>query len=807
MARCYDGIVSAGTALLDVANSGKTTSEIMGALAPLLTTTLEQSSGEVLVALSRLRNYCGTRRYRRRFVQRVAPCLVRPPNAAMWCLRHQSDMEPIVAAVEMILDNAPDVFGPGWYERGRSMLKDNTRHAMNLQKAATSLRLLKSTVGSIMAIGGLGAKGKGGMREAASLYKDTLAEWEASALEKGVRQSISDIFSRDWSRISALSPSPRDSDGSTLGSRQRRGISTAKSKEWDSTSTSATIGSGSTSSTKSPRPTENAKVPLSPWGAHAAGSQLPSADALESTFGPSFSSQNVFVEDGNERPTSPPLSPKRDAGSSKTTATPKTPPHHYHVDFDRISLPNLQGGEQPPSTPQNWSPGRRAMLAPLSPQSSVGHASVSSARSGVSTNHMSATREQYRALTSTSTDRKRTVAACRALRAQITQFEDAFVQMHGRAPKGAAERAPLASTYMQYREWKRAIRADAACRIQALCRGARVRAMLARGKDRRVADFVARRATRWSPASSRPLIHLSIPLDMGGDDSDVTMSRTRLETRTGQRLDDGVEVEMIPAPSTPASASPNWRNRQQRSPQQSTVGATSPTATIASQGQRSSSSSTTTPTRSRSGLPDISVMSLAELQQRKRELKQQLKIYDMNFHAQHGRMPEKREKEPIRHLYESYNAYKNQITVIEKGEAQPGPGTAAFRGVPDSPPATAADAAAPPVSVHPAHQDSEHASSPGQASLARIPSGGSEKTELNDYQEEADGPIPEVSSHDLASLKAEKATLHQALRLYEKDFFRQHRRQVSSFADIRPVASQYRRYKEIKKAIAQISSG
>ena len=120
-------------------------------------------------------------------------------------------------------------------------------------------------------------------------------------------------------------------------------------------------------------------------------------------------SQIVFVEDGNERLTSPPLSPKRDAGSSKTTATPKTPPHHYHVDFDRISLPNLQGGEQPPSTPQNWSPGRRAMLAPLSPQSSVGHASVSSARSGVSTNHMSATREQYRALTSTSTDRKRTV--------------------------------------------------------------------------------------------------------------------------------------------------------------------------------------------------------------------------------------------------------------------------------------------------------------------------------------------------------------------------------------------------------------
>lgn len=42
------------------------------------------------------------------------------------------------------------------------------------------------------------------------------------------------------------------------------------------------------------------------------------------------------------------------------------------------------------------------------------------------------------------------------------------------------------------------------------------------------------------------------------------------------------------------------------------------------------------------------------------------------------------------------------------------------------------------------------------------------------------------------------------LRAYEKDFFREHRRQVSSFADIQPVASQYRRYKEIKKAIAAL---
>lgn len=57
---------------------------------------------------------------------------------------------------------------------------------------------------------------------------------------------------------------------------------------------------------------------------------------------------------------------------------------------------------------------------------------------------------------------------------------------------------------------------------------------------------------------------------------------------------------------------------------------------------------------------------------------------------------------------------------------------------------------------------------------------------------------------DLAALKAEKGHLHQMLRSYEKDFYREHNRQVSSFADIKPVAAQYRRYKEIKKAIAAL---
>ena len=185
--------------------------------------------------------------------------------------------------------------------------------------------------------------------------------------------------------------------------------------------------------------------------------------------------------------------------------------------------------------------------------------------------------------------------------------------------------------------------------------------------------------------------------------------------------------------------------------------------------------------------------------------------------------PEKREKEPIRHLYESYNAYKNQISTIEKGEAQPGPGTAAFRGVTEAAAAAASptpDNASPTNVTSPSQQHSGGGdTSPNQGSHYRRSSsdGGTFNTDSIDMNASAttqddtntnatSSSSADVASQDLTSLKAEKATLHQMLRSYEKDFFKQHKRQVSSFADIRPVAGQYRRYKEIKKAIAQKSS-
>ena len=63
-------------------------------------------------------------------------------------------------------------------------------------------------------------------------------------------------------------------------------------------------------------------------------------------------------------------------------------------------------------------------------------------------------------------------------------------------------------------------------------------------------------------------------------------------------------------------------------------------------------------------------MSLDDLQARKRDLKRQLKQYDIRFAQQHGRMPYKDEKEPIRPVYEHYNALKLHIVHLEKLKRQ-----------------------------------------------------------------------------------------------------------------------------------------
>ena len=831
MAKCYEGIVAAGVALLEagVTESAMspskdtaphaTRSEIMAALTPLLITSLEQPSGDVILLLAKLRRMCGTARYQRRFVQRIAPSLIRPPRGAMWCLRHQNDMEPILAAAELIFDSAFDVFSKGWYDRGQLLLADSKR-AETLSAAAMQLKNLSSNPheGLTLDLGHSGwrsNKYKSG-KDAAKGAKEPLAEWEVIAVDRQIRVSISNIISMDWSKVvvhsreAALSttsyhrsrqPSRRPSallQATSSGDMSPNNASPARQLTPRNQQPPSADSEGSHHSSSLPHldlPRERSRSPVPPPTATVPLSPPPPSRRTEEI---SQSGANLFPSGEQTPPRSPsdkkefvdfapsssiassPASPKR--GNGRPTGISTTP----QVKESISNVPETVAAAT--STPQSGGDSDRAPLSPLSvgtatPVESVSQRPMSSASSVGSsvtgltgfTGVTGAQPSNYRMLTSTAAERKRTVAACRALRAQITRFEEAFIQLHGRPPKGATERAPLATTYAQYREWKRAIRADAACRIQALFRGASTRWKLLRSNDPRASRVVMSRAGRRSttqqlaasqPSGQDPALK-DISIDIGENRADGALPSGVIRDRYGSQ-----------GQATSQSRSPSWAvqgGRRQRSGSGGEDFASNP----------SIPRPTSSPSANVKSAAELSNLSLSELQGRKRDLKQQLKQYDMDFARRHGRMPVKAEKEPIRHLYEKYNALKSQITMME----QEGRGVSS----PMSTPQTSSAAMLAQRTISPVGSDSEES-----GPRVRTHSRGNRTPSLSTGQ---------TTSQDLAALKAEKGRLHQMLRSYEKDFYREHQRQVSSFADIRPVASQYRRYKEIKKAIAALQSG
>lgn len=832
MEKCYDGIVAAGVALLDSQIKDPTSptgeeekprpsrSKIMAALAPLLITSLEHPSGEVILLLARLRQMCGTYRYQRRFVQRMAPFLIRPPRAALWCLRHQNDMEPIIAAVELIFDLASDVFSKGWYDRGQLILADSKR-AETLNTAAIQLRNLSAEHSEGLSLGLHHSHGHRRIFMAThSQGKDSsnsangLAEWEVIAVDQQIRISISNIMSSDWSRVQ-----PKDDN---LRSYSRRSV--GPSSRRPSVLPQSLSGEASPRSLNSPRSpirmVVGVNTPLSPPNVLSSSSGTSQVENLDGAFAVTLPSQPTLSGGSiSDRPLSadettstqspptlpyrtsieevdsqtqlnqlpnatPPRSPRSSANddidltqsaisSSAPSITPNSPRRHTALSGTQRTRDSSESNEHSslPFTPSLIPVASSAPLSPSSPGTSASDL-VSyrpSSSSSVSSIPGSSQTAHYRMLTSTASERKRTVAACRALRAQITTFEDAFFQLHNRPPKGAAERAPLATTYLQYREWKRAIRADAACRIQALFRGAGTRLILLRSNDSKVRRVVRVRAGLPVVSNDKNLRIIS------GQGQENMLSQIGNPTELDNESEKSLFLEQVSggvdvyaAQNTSQSYTPQWASQIVRR-----------RSDLVHENVHTPPASSRPPSLEYANLP------LPDLQARKRDLKQQLKQYDMNFARRHGRMPVKAEKEPIRHLYENYNSLKGQINMIEQDGRHP----------------------------HPSPTPSVNSSirSVSTASTNQTPESGNDELIRRGNRNRRRSPPPIASSvspsQDLTALKAEKGQLHQMLRSYEKDFFREHRRQVSSFADIRPVASQYRRYKETKRAIAALQLG
>ena len=854
MNKCYDDLVAAGTALLEDDEKSRSNSnakssnsnvkknsrnKILTALATILITTLEFTSGEAILALARLRSMCGTSRYKYRFTERIAPLLIRPPNSAIWCLRQQKDIRAIVTVTELLFDAADDIFSHGWYDRGRSLLADG-RRAESLNAAAIQLRALSNNALSISTHRTANSLLQSIPKTAEDASTKHFAESEILEVDVQIRKSINNLFTKDWTNFK---PTPRPQTSNTVAPD----ASVLKIREIRSSG--------------SPR---QSQVPLSPL---SIGEALPSVQTnIPSTrnhhpqqepSSPSKSPQTQQIhrqqtklQNQQSRPYKqqqpPKLSPPDGIKIFRTETTPNTPitpprsPGSPNSKKSTASLTNrdhlLSTAPQMPTMSMNSNASNTKLAHTEFRTPNPPAPPLSPTLSNASSHHSQRTHHSAQMNTTfgsshrpSAAERKRIVAACRALRAQIARFEESFIALHGRHPKGAAERAPLATTYAQYREWKKAIRADAATRIQALYRGARLRIYVlhqsksSTGDDRYSKWKAIILKTRKKNKTSNYPPHLSIPVEI--DDIVVPEGNSPSGLGNDDGRGDGVEVVISPTSlykrpgnlQTQNKGSGRGKNVAEKSlnksHQQNQYSGNKGAVADASVSPDLKGRNPTMPRRGDVGqhLPiTIDTMSLQELIAEKRNLKNRLKQYDMDFFRMNQRMPVKSEKEPIRFLYETYNALKSRIQSLINGDnnnstsmstsmqktAQLDRGGSRY----------SRSNSVSSYSIGTESSSDENLSDMSSASSSRqhtrrdkISSNTAFST--NSSSNTLSGPS---TSNTLESLRAEKTRLHQMLRSYEREFYRDNQRQVSSFTDIRPVASQYRRYKEIKKSIAAL---
>jgi len=635
--KCYSGLVDAGSGIVSN-EGGENVKHIIHSITILFLTTLPNQTGDTLHVLGKLYNLCGTPRYRRRFVTRIAPLLLRPSNSAPWCIEHRNDMESILAVVQLIFNQITGtVFGEKqWYRRGQSLREDEERqHTISL--AAAYLQSLHESD-----ITGLSDNG--------SYHSSQNGPHEMhEKLDMLIRGAIHGMTSGEvgYSVV-----------GATLVKKKAPMSPRVKLPHQQSShevnTPSATLEHSPTMTASQAYP----PAPLTPKPSHPSPLHTPCSSG------------------------SPPKSPYRKVYSESN--------NQKHI--------------------------KRSILGP---------------------------EERYRI-----------VMACRALKEQIDLYEKRFIELNKRQLK-KADKTRLSSTYTLYADWKKVIRNDAARRIQAVIRGYLCRktliehdvngtlARLVKKKSsilrkenltRNVVDGVIHGMNDRSqpvqpPFAVQPIVRQAPEIFDSSNNSFVV--------HPNRFVASGRTTGMVPVTSAPINVNaPSYtENRHRRQVSDSSEGSNDSSDASSASGRRS--------------------MVLQDLLRQKRELKSQLKLYDHNFRRKHGRMPVKSEKEPIRHLYETYNSLKARILQCESD-----------------------------MDSIQSHSDGSKPVSP------RTPNSST---------------MALYNSHTmLEMLRQEKNQLHKMLRTYERNFLQTHERQVSSFEDIRPVAAQYRRYKEIKRTIGKL---
>lgn len=263
--------------------------------------------------------------------------------------------------------------------------------------------------------------------------------------------------------------------------------------------------------------------------------------------------------------------------------------------------------------------------------------------------------------------RRKMVAECKGLRAQIQEFEQAFLMQHARMPK-AQERGEMHQFYVKYRELKKEIRETAAKDMQRVARG-----FLSRRRVLRMVhgsssdDAVQVAAAHMAVVSGR---HISPEAVASGTDLVMVVSPregSAIVAPSNQNTKPGV-ISSSSAAAAAASYGSSGGSAATGTGAALVGGSTVPasaTALSASPGAASGGGAsmpqvslpqlnTELCTYRPSGQLDEDTMRFRELLYAKRDLKRMLKKFDSDFVDQFGRQPKKADKESMRPMYQKY---------------------------------------------------------------------------------------------------------------------------------------------------------
>lgn len=172
---------------------------------------------------------------------------------------------------------------------------------------------------------------------------------------------------------------------------------------------------------------------------------------------------------------------------------------------------------------------------------------------------------------------------------------------------------------------------------------------------------------------------------------------------------------------------------------------------------------------------------LLDLEANKKKLKLKLKQFDEDFEKVNGRRPSKVDKEPIRPLYEEYNLIKRRIHVCQIAGMNE-----EFHNINNS-------------CISPV---SNVSNSSNKSTRQKMNFSTTCSTNYNNITDES-----LLSNASLrSSLLAEKKVLQVSLRNFEQKFEFEHGRKIKYIFDIKGRESEYRRYKELKKSLNELSN-